>query len=137
MARGDFLTRYATKVHMVMDARLLEILGTKEVEGVRYEHSGEIADLPVQGVFIFVGFMPNSGLLNAHIDHDAGGYRITDAGMQTSVPGVWAVGDVRTQLTRQISTAVGDGTTAAVAASAYIERWRDSRRRAGEKATAA
>ena len=162
LEEGDFLTRYATKVHVihrrdqfraqpllqeraranpkvhvVMDARVLEILGTKEVEGIRYEHSGEIEDLPVQGVFIFAGFVPNSGLLNAHIDHDAGAHLITDAAMQTSVPGVWAVGDVRAQLTRQISTAVGDGTTAAVAASAYIERWRDSRRAAAEKATAA
>jgi thioredoxin reductase (NADPH) len=71
-------------------------------------------------VFIFVGFVPNSSLLKVHVDHDAAGYILTDKNMQTSVPGIWAVGDVRSQLTKQIATAVGDGTTAAVAASAYV-----------------
>jgi len=54
------------------------------------------------------------------VDHDEAGYILTDRNMQTSVPGIWAVGDVRAQLTKQIATAVGDGTTAAVAASAYV-----------------
>jgi thioredoxin reductase (NADPH) len=48
--------------------------------------------------------------------------------MQTSIPGIWAVGDVRAQLTKQIATAVGDGTTAAVAASLYVDHLRDQER---------
>ena len=79
-------------------------------------------------MFIFVGFVPNSSLLKVHVDHDAAGYLLTDRNMQTSVEGIWAVGDVRAQLTKQIATAVGDGTTAAVAASAYISSLKDAAR---------
>lgn len=155
LEEGDFLTRYATKVHvihrreqfraqpllqeraranpkvlMLLDARVQEIVGTKSVEAIRYERGGKLEELPVQGVFIFVGFVPNSGLFKFHVEHDASGYLVTDPRMRTSVDGIWAVGDVRAQLTRQVSTAVGDGTTAAVDASAYIERLRDERRQA-------
>jgi thioredoxin reductase (NADPH) len=67
-------------------------------------------------------------VIKVHADHDDQGYLITDDQMRTSVPGIWAVGDVRAQLTKQISTAVGDGTTAAVSASAYVESLKDRRR---------
>src|SRR5205085_8364510 len=76
---------------------------------------GGRATLAVGGVFIFVGFKPNSGLVEGHAKHDAGGYFITDDRMMTSIPGLFAAGDVRSQLTRQITTAVGDATTAAIA----------------------
>jgi thioredoxin reductase (NADPH) len=85
-------------------------------------------ELHVGGVFIFIGFVPNSSLLKVHVDHDAAGYIQTDRNMQTSVEGIWAVGDVRAQLTKQIATAVGDGTTAAVAASMYISALKDAAR---------
>jgi thioredoxin reductase (NADPH) len=62
------------------------------------------------------------------VEHDEAGYLVTDRNMQTSIPGVWAVGDVRSQLTKQIATAVGDGTTAAVAASQYITGLKDAAR---------
>jgi len=155
LEEGDFLTRYATRVHiihrrdrfraqpllqerarrnpridMIMDARVQEIVGAGAVEAVRFERDGQVEDLPLQGVFIFAGFLPNSGLLKVHAEHDASGYLVTDGAMRTSVDGIWAVGDVRAQLTRQISTAVGDGTTAAVSASAHIERLHDTRRQA-------
>jgi thioredoxin reductase (NADPH) len=67
-------------------------------------------------------------LLKVHVDHDEAGYILTDRNMQTSVEGIWAVGDVRSQLTKQIATAVGDGTTAAVAASMYITALKDGAR---------
>jgi thioredoxin reductase (NADPH) len=79
-------------------------------------------------VFIFVGFVPNSGLFKVHVDHDEAGYILTGRDMQTSVEGIWAVGDVRSQLTKQIATAVGDGTTAAVAASMYVTSLKDAAR---------
>ncbi len=91
-------------------------------------------ELEVGGVFIFVGFEPNSNLLGVHVDHDAAGYILTDRDMGTSVEGLWAVGDVRAQLTKQIATAVGDGTTAAVAASQYISHRRDRERQGGPAA---
>ena len=142
---GEFLTRYASKVYVIhrrdqfraqpilidraranpkiefiLDAHVKQIEGNHKVHGVRYERHGSEAELPVGGVFIFIGFVPNSGLLKVHVDHDEAGYILTDKNMQTSVEGIWAVGDVRSQLTKQIATAVGDGTTAAVAASAYV-----------------
>ena len=83
------------------------------------------------GVFIFVGFLPNTGLVDTHVDHDAAGYYLTDPlTMETSVPGIFAAGDVRSQLTRQVTTAVGDATTATIAATKWVEE-RARRRRAG------
>ncbi|MHB8614393.1 MAG: NAD(P)/FAD-dependent oxidoreductase, partial [Candidatus Dormibacteraceae bacterium] len=99
--------------------------GDSKVQVVRYEQHGNQKDLPVGGVFIFVGFVPNSGLFKVHVNHDEAGYIVTDRNMQTSVEGIWAVGDVRSQLTKQIATAVGDGTTAAVAASMYVTSLKD------------
>jgi thioredoxin reductase (NADPH) len=153
LEEGDFLTRYASKVHIVhrreqfraqpilqdrakanpkinfiMDAHVKEISGNGKVTGVRYEQDGQVRVLPVGGVFIFVGFNPNSDILDVHVDHDQSGYILTRADMMTSVPGIWAVGDVRAQLTKQIATAVGDGTTAAVSASAYVSSVRDRER---------
>jgi thioredoxin reductase (NADPH) len=150
---GDFLTRYASKVYVIhrrrefraqpilvdrarsnpkmefiLDAQVKEIVGDQKVQVVRYEQGGQTKELRVGGVFIFIGFVPNSGLFKVHIDHDAGGYVLTDRNMQTSVEGIWAVGDVRAQLTKQIATAVGDGTTAAVAASQYITALKDAAR---------
>jgi thioredoxin reductase (NADPH) len=150
---GDFLTRYASKVYIVhrrdqlraqpilvdraranpkidfiFEAAVKEIAGENKVKLLRYEQNGATKDLPVGGVFVFVGFIPNSSLLKVHVDHDDAGYIITGRDMQTSVEGIWAVGDVRSQLTKQIATAVGDGTTAAVAASAYVASMKDAAR---------
>ncbi len=155
LEEADFLTRYASKVHIihrrdsfraqpilqdraranskidfVLDAQVKEIVGNGKVEKVVYESKGKPVEVPVGGVFIFVGFLPNSDILKVHFDHDAVGYIKTDREMRTSVAGIWAVGDVREQLTKQIATAVGDGTTAAVSASAYVESVRDRKRSA-------
>ncbi len=81
----------------------------------------ENSALSVTGCFIFIGFTPNSGLIKSHFDHDASGYIITDDRMMTSIPGLFAAGDLRVQLTRQITTAVGDATTAAIAVEKYLK----------------
>ena len=150
---GDFLTRYASKVYIIhrrnelraqpilvdraranpkiefiLDAVVKDIKGDQKVRALDYEHRGHVTELPVGGVFIFVGFVPNSMLLKMHVDHDDAGYITTDRNMQTSVDGIWAVGDVRSQLTKQIATAAGDGTTAAVAASNYVSALKDAAR---------
>jgi thioredoxin reductase (NADPH) len=69
--------------------------------------------------------VPNSDLFREAIRKDSLGYIITDENMETSIKGVWAIGDVRKQLVKQITNAVGDGTTAAIAAFKYIEAWDD------------
>jgi thioredoxin reductase (NADPH) len=150
---GEFLTRYASKVYIlhrrselraqpilvdraranpkiefIFDAKVNAIEGDQKVHVVRYVQHGEEKELKVGGVFVFIGFVPNSALLKVHVDHDEAGYITTDRNMQTSVDGIWAVGDVRSQLTKQIATAVGDGTTAAVAASMYITAVKDAAR---------
>ena len=150
---GDFLTRYASKVYIlhrrnelraqpilvdraranpkiefILGSAVKEIAGDEKVKAIRFEQGGSARELPVGGVFIFIGFTPNSGLFKVHIDHDEGGYILTGRDMQTSVEGIWAVGDVRAQLTKQIATAVGDGTTAAVAASLYVTTLKDAAR---------
>jgi thioredoxin reductase (NADPH) len=86
--------------------------------------TGERSNLDVGGVFVFVGFKPNTHLIEGHPKHDPGGYLITDERMMTSIPGLFAAGDVRSQLTRQITTAVGDATTAAIAVEKYLKALR-------------
>lgn len=79
------------------------------------------SNLVVNGVFVFVGIQPNSTFLPTEIDRDARGFIRTDQEMATSVPGVYAAGDIRLKELRQIVTAVGDGATAAFNAGKYIE----------------
>jgi len=77
--------------------------------------------LPVKGVFVFIGLIPNTSFLNNQLKTDESGFLITDSEMQTSAEGVFAAGDVRSKLLRQISTAVGDGAIASFSAARYIE----------------
>src|SRR5213595_3842565 len=125
------------KIEMVWNKRVLEIKGTERgtdhlVRGDRGGGGGGGRDtLAVGGVFIFVGFKPNSGLVEGHAKHDAGGYFITDERMMTSIPGLFAAGDVRSQLTRQITTAVGDATTAAIAVEKYLAGLREREKEIG------
>ena len=145
---ADYLTRYASKVYivhrrdqlraskilqqrafanpkieMIWNKRVVEIKGTGQ--GVDHllladTSTGDHVRLRVGGVFIFIGFKPNTGLIEGHVKHDAAGYLITDEKMMTSLPGLFAAGDVRSQVTRQITTAVGDATTAAIAVEKYL-----------------
>jgi thioredoxin reductase (NADPH) len=120
------------KLTMILDTVVTSIEGTPLDTG---DHTGKVthlrllnckteeeSTLDVGGVFIFVGFLPNTGLVDRHVAHDDGGYYLTDPySMMKSVPGIFAAGDVRSQLTRQITTAVGDATTAALAATKWVE----------------
>ncbi len=145
---ADYLTRYAEKVYLVhrrdelRASKLLqdrvftnpkiEVVWNKTVDEIAGTPTGvtelklndtvtgEKSDLPVTGVFIFVGFTPNAGLIKEHYEHDEGGYIVTDTEMLTSIPGLYAAGDLRVQLTRQITTAVGDATTAVIAIEKYL-----------------
>jgi thioredoxin reductase (NADPH) len=150
---ADYLTRYASRVYIVhrrdrlraspiIQRRALanpkiEVIWNKVVEEIEGDErgtrglrlrdtvTGEESRLEVGGVFIFIGFTPNTGIIKEHVAHDAQGYLITDAQMMTSVPGLFAAGDVRVQLTRQITTAVGDATTAAIAVEKYLAERRE------------
>jgi thioredoxin reductase (NADPH) len=110
------------KMELVLDSALDEIGGSDLVEWaqIRNLKTNQTRKVDVSGVFIYVGFTPNSGLVKDPIQKDEKGYILTDQVMRTSIPGLFAIGDVRQQLTKQITNAVGDGTTAAVAAEKFI-----------------
>lgn len=88
---------------------------------IRNLKSCEESELPVTGVFVFVGIQPNSAFVPAGVERNGPGFIITDQEMATSLPGVFAAGDIRAKELRQIVTAVGDGATAAFNAGRYIE----------------
>ena len=117
-------------VHTVTPATVKEIGGDgTAVKWIDVERDGKVERIPVEGVFVFVGFKPiGSQLFADHIAHDENGYLITDQFMQTSIPGVYAAGDTRAQLAKQITTAVGDATTAVLHAERYIEELKDMER---------
>jgi thioredoxin reductase (NADPH) len=150
---ADFLTRYASKVILVhrrdelraskiLQKRLMEnpkaeIMWNKVVEQIEADEQGlvnnivlrdvnthQTSNLAAQGAFIFVGFRPNTGIISGHVDHDEMGYLKTDMNMETSIRGLFAAGDVRAQLTRQVTTAAGDATTAAIAVEKYLTSMR-------------
>ena len=88
---------------------------------VKNVKTDENTTLDVQGVFIYIGYNPNTEFISGLANLDKENYLITDENMSTSVPGVYAAGDVRAKQLKQISTAVGDGATAGVEAEKYIE----------------
>jgi len=115
------------KIEFVTNVVVEAIEGSEKVQTVtlRNVHTHERSALEVGGVFIFIGFIPNTGIVDKHIAHDeAGYYRTNPMTMMTSIPGIFAAGDVRSQLTRQITTAVGDATTATIAAAKWVEEWK-------------
>ena len=145
---ADYLTRYGQKVYVIhrrdefraskiLQERLfanpkIEVIWNKRVREFKGTPAGlqtvelvdtltgEPSSLAATGAFVFIGFRPNTGLVKQHAEHDPSGYLITDDRMMTSIPGLFAAGDVRSQLTRQITTAVGDATTAAIAVEKYL-----------------
>ena len=94
--------------------------------------SDDRSELRVGAVFPFVGFIPHSDIFDAEIaariELDASGHIVTNDRMETAVPGIYAAGDVRSQYVRQVTNAVGDATTAALAAHAYVEKKKHQKR---------
>jgi thioredoxin reductase (NADPH) len=101
---------------------LEEILGDGVVEGVRVRvlETGQSSTVPVSGVFVHVGRLPNTTFLDGVVQLDGGGHVPTDIWMQTELPGLFAAGDVRANAARQAITAAGDGATAAIAAHRHL-----------------
>lgn len=112
------------KISYIWDTVVEEIRGGDQgvdrlvLKGTR---DGRISELAIGGVFVFVGIHPNGDFVPAEISRDGAGFIQTDQEMRTSVPGVFAAGDIRVKALRQIATAVGDGATAAFNAERFIE----------------
>ncbi len=110
-------------IHLVWDTVVEEIVGEAgRVTGVRTRNKKTDAEgsIACQGVFIYVGNLPNSECVRDLVACDENGYVVVDRMMETSVKGCFAIGDVRVESVRQIASAVGDGATAAVAAVSYV-----------------
>lgn len=149
LQEGIFLTRFATKVTIIhrrdklraspilqerarqnpkivfiWDTVVDEIRGDKKVQSVALRNlkTGQAQDFPVDGVFIFIGHDPNSKFIQGFVDLDSHGYVTTANGSTvTSVPGIFAAGEIRAGAVKQLVSACGEGCEAALEAQAYIE----------------
>ncbi len=110
------------KIDFIWDSVPVEIMGDGIVERLKLKNkkTGEISEIEADGVFIFVGYDPVSDLVKDLVETDERGYIITDEEMRTSMDGVFAAGDVRKKMLRQVVTAAADGAIAAVAAEHYM-----------------
>lgn len=117
------------KLKIVWNAVPEAITGTEQVEELKLRDvkTNEAKALSVKGVFIFVGLEPNTKFLSDIIKLDESGYIPTDDNMLTSTPGIFACGDVRVKLLRQVVTAAGDGALAAFSAQEYIDELKGTR----------
>lgn len=111
------------KIEVIWDSVIEKIQGSETVESLVLKNvkTAELSELKVTGLFVFIGYEPNSGIFDFPIGKNKEGYIIVDAAMQTSVPGIFAAGDVRANIARQIAIAAGDGATAALAAVKYLD----------------
>jgi len=111
------------KIKFLWNSVVQEIKGKDTVRSVLVKNvkTGEVSPLDTEGVFLFVGLTPRTEFLKGLVEMDESGYILTDENCATSAHGVFAAGDCRKKLLRQIATAVGDGATAAFAAEKYLE----------------
>ena len=111
------------KVKFVWDSAVTEIKGDGTVNLVRLKNlkSGEESEMTTDGVFIFIGHIPNTDLYEGQLDLDENNYVVADRFMQTSVPGVYAAGEVADSHFRQVITSAGMGAAAAMQAIHFLE----------------
>jgi thioredoxin reductase (NADPH) len=152
LEEGLFLTKFATKVRVIhrrdtlragailqhrafanpkiefiWDTVVTSINGENAVQSVTLENlkTGEVSELPTSGVFIYVGHLPNNQLFPGKLALDEDGYLITDRLMRTSVPGIFAGGEIQDHRFKQVATSVGQGVAAAMEAEKYIAALED------------
>lgn len=114
--------RNNNKIHFFMESTITAFYGTEKLESVDIKNlvSGEIRNFITEGAFIFIGYVPNTEFLKGKIELNKWSEIIVKSDMSTNIEGVYAAGDSTAKRFRQITTAVGDGTIAALAASGYL-----------------
>lgn len=115
------------KVNFIWNTVVEEIQGENNVQSLRLRNveTDEVSEFSAEGVFIYIGLIPNTSAFEGLGITDEEGWIVTDNKMETSVPGIFAVGDVRDTVLRQVATAVGDGSIAGDAAFKYIEKLKE------------
>lgn len=115
------------KITFIWDTVVEEIAGENKVEKVLIKNTktGETSEYPCDGVFIYVGMEPNTGFFSDLPILNENGYVVTNSKMETAIPGIFAAGDGRDTVLRQVATAVGDGSIAAFYAGHYVELWEE------------
>jgi len=111
------------RINFIWNSVVTEILGKDKVEGIRLQNkkSGEESSFDTDGVFIFIGNIPNTEFLPPDIEKNDQGQIVTNQKMESSMPGLYAVGDIRAGSIRQVISAAGDGATAAWYADKYLD----------------
>ena len=112
------------KINFVMSSTIASFYGEEKLEGVRIKNlfTGEESDFKTDGVFIFIGYVPNTEWLNGHLQMNDRGEIAAGPDMSTSIEGVYSAGDANAKRYRQVTTAVADGTIAALAAADYLHK---------------
>lgn len=120
--------REDSKFSFYLNHEVISISGERTVKSVTIKNrsTGEQKELKADGVFIYVGLLPNTNFLQGKIELNKWGYIVTNENMETSASGVFAAGDVRDKTIRQITTAVGDGTIAAESALKFIDALKEN-----------
>ena len=111
-----------SKIEVVWNTVIEEVLGSDTVSGLRLRNTVTNLEnaIELSGLFVYVGLEPNSGLVDGLLKTDNAGHIPVNVSMETDVPGVYAVGDLRQKSSSQLVSAAGDGATAAIAAYKYI-----------------
>ncbi len=110
------------KISFIMESELREVLGGDSVERVRIENlrTGEMSEMTTDGIFVFIGYLPNTGSVAGLVEMNDRGEIVADPSMRTNIPGVFAAGDSIVKRYRQVTTAVADGTIAALSAADFL-----------------
>ncbi len=110
------------KINYIMESKIIEFIGEEKLEAVKIQNQAtkEISELKIDGVFIFIGYVPNTESLEGLIELNQWKEIVVDKDMKTNVAGVFAAGDSIQKKYRQVTTAVADGTIAALSAADYL-----------------